>query len=106
MIDNDRLARIAYITWSSMGITFDRQEETTEQLTMWISVPEHSHHTDDDGIEMADMHLAKRFKNALTKMGIKRLKVLAKVRKGENWTKEDADAAVIRARKEVYGSQW
>ena len=55
---------------------------------------------------MADMHLAKRVKNALTKMGIKRLKVLAKVRKGENWTKEDADAAVIRARKEVYGSQW
>ena len=105
-MDGNAIGKAALITWAAMGVTFDKHEETTEQLTMWISVHEHSFRTDVNNNEMAGMHLAKRFKTVLSEMGVKRLKVLAKVRTGETWTKENADAAEIAAKKAIYGNQW
>ena len=105
MANND-IAAAAVITWAKFGVTFDKHEETTEQLTLWISVPESSYHTDADGNEMAGMYLAKRLKTVFSEMGVKRLKILAKVRANDNWTKEKADNAEEQARKRLFGSQW
>ena len=56
--------------------------------------------------EMCGMRLAKRYKEMLIDMGIKRLTVKAKIRFGEHWTKEMGKDTELNMRKMIYGSQY
>lgn len=49
--------------------------------------------------------MARRYKEALMDMGVKRLTVKAKIRTGEYWTKEIGKEAELNIRKMLYGSQ-
>ena len=55
---------------------------------------------------MSGMRLAKRYKEMLIDMGVKRLTVKAKIRPGEHWTKEMGKEAELNMRKMIYGSQY
>lgn len=94
------------IAMSGMGVTFDKQIETEDSLTFYISVPEHSYTVDVHGKEMAGNHLAFRFKETLIALGLKRLTVKAKVRKGEFWTENDRKDAELKCKKMLFGSQY
>lgn len=94
------------ITFAGYGLKGENQEETQESLKLWVSVPEHSYSKDADGTEIADRVLASRFKEMLTTLGVKRLTVLSRTRKGETWTKENADTAELEMRKMLFGSQY
>ena len=59
-----------------------------------------------NGEKMCGMFLTRRFKQVLVEMGIKRLTVRARVRTGDEWTPEKAEQANIKARQEIFGSQW
>lgn len=100
------LGETVMITWAEYGLKIENTSETTESLMIYVSVPEHSYKRNAKGSEMAAMDLAKRFKTAMTEMGVKRLTVKARVRVGEYWTKEMADSANIEMRKNIYGSQY
>lgn len=50
--------------------------------------------------------MARRYKEALMDMGVKRLTVKAKIRSGEHWTKEMGKDAELNMRKRLYGSQY
>ena len=52
------------------------------------------------------MLVAKRFKQVLVERGVKRLTVRARIRIGEQWAPEKAEQANIKARQEMFGSQW
>ena len=54
---------------------------------------------------MSGEFLAKRLKETLIEMGVKRLTVAFKIR-NENWTKEKEEEATLKAKKEVFGSQY
>lgn len=99
------LGEVAYITWMSYGVIFDKINESTDSLILYISVPFSSYYRDVNNTEMAGEFLAKRFKATMTDMGIKRLTVKYKIR-NEHWTKERSDAAEVCARQNIYGSQW
>ena len=105
-MNNEMLGKVMLIEWARLGIVIDKSEETTEALTYWISVPEHSFQHMENGTELGGMNLARRFKQILTDMGVKRLVVKANVHKGVYWTKEMADYAEEQMRKSLYGSQW
>lgn len=55
---------------------------------------------------MCGMFLAKRFKQVLVEEGVKRLTIRARLRAGDEWTPEKAEQANIKARQEMFGSQW
>lgn len=94
------------IAWAKYGVRFDKHSETYEELRLYISVPEHSFHKDANGNELAGMYLARRFMTVFKEMGVKRLKVLAKIRKGEYWSATDDAAAEEAMKKALYNSQW
>lgn len=94
------------ITWAGFGLRIEGQNESDESLEIYISVPESSYHFNKNQEEMAGMLLAKRFKQVLTEMGVKRLTVKVRVRRGERWTKEMQEDAELNMRKELYGSQY
>lgn len=94
------------LTMAQMGLKLVNQIETQESLEIWVTVPETSYEVDVDGIQMAGMHLAKRYKETLEMLGLKRLTVKAKIRKGDHWTKEKSEAANLEMRKMIYGSQY
>lgn len=94
------------ITWSGMGVRIDNQIETQESLAIYISVPEFSDRKNVRNEEMSGIRLAKRFKETLMDMGIKRLTVKVKIRSGEYWTKEMGKEAETNMRKILYGSQY
>ena len=71
-----------------------------------MTVPETSYETNVDGKQMAGMYLAKRFKDTLVALGVKRLTVKANVRKGDRWTKEKSVDAELAMRKTIYKSQY
>lgn len=100
------LAEAMMMTWAKMGLKIENQIETQESLTIYISVPEFSDERNVRNEEMAGMRLAKRFKETLIDMGIKRLTVKAKIRFGEYWTKEMGKERELRIRKILYGSQY
>lgn len=93
------------VAWAGFGLKIESQTETQENLTIWISVPSQSFEHNSDGVEMAGMFLARRFKKTLTEMGVKNLTVKAKVR-NEFWTKEMADDAMLNMKKTILGSQY
>ena len=99
-------ASIQYIVWREFGLAIEKEKESIEGLEVYISVPEDSYKVNAHGEKMCGMFLAKRFKQVLVEMGIKRLTVRARVRTGDEWTPEKAEKANIKARKEMFGSQW
>lgn len=99
-------ASIQYIVWREFGLVIEKEKESIEGLEVYISVPEDSYKTNAHGEKMCGMFLAKRFKQVLVKQGVKRLTVRARIRIGEKWTHEMAEQANIRARQEMFGSQW
>lgn len=100
------LGEAMMMTWAKMGLKIENQIETQESLTICISVPEFSDERNVRNEEMSGMRLAKRFKETLIDMGVKRLTVKAKIRSGEHWTKEMGQVAELNMRKILYGSQY
>ena len=91
---------------AKMGLRIENETETQESITIYVSVPEFSDERNIRNEEMAGMRLAKRYKEMLIDMGIKRLTVKAKIRSGEHWTKEMGKEAELNIRKMLYGSQY
>lgn len=89
-----------------MGLKIENEVETQESLTIYISVPEFSDERNVHNEEMSGMRLARRYKEMLIDMGIKRLTIKAKIRSGEHWTKDMGKEAELKARKMLYGSQY
>ena len=100
------LGEVMMMTWVKMGLKIENQIETQESLTIYISVPEFSDERNVYGEEMSGMRLAKRYKEMLIDMGVKRLTVKAKIRPGEHWTKEMGQVAELNMRKKLYGIQY
>ena len=100
------LGEAMMMTWAKMGLKIENQIETQESLTIYISVPEFSDERNVYGEEMSGMRLAKRYKEMLIDIGIKRLTVKAKIRFGEHWTEEMGHDAELKMRKMLYGSQY
>ena len=99
-------ASIQYIVWREFGLAIEKKKESIEGLEVYISVPEDSYKINARGEKMCGMRLAKRFKQVLVEQGVKRLTVRARVRAGEEWTPDMAKQANIKARQEIFGSQW
>ena len=97
---------IQYIVWREFGLAIEKEKESIEGLDVYISVPEDSYKVNARGEKMCGMFLAKRFKQVLVEQGVKRLTVRARIRIGEKWTPEKAEQANIKARQEMFGSQW
>ena len=100
------LGEAMLMTWAKMGLKIENETETQESLTIYISVPEFSDERNIHNEEMSGMRLAKRYKEMLIDMGIKRLTVKARIRSGEYWTKEMGKEAELNMRKMLYGSQY
>lgn len=100
------MGSVMMIVWAGLGLQIENTKENIESLEIWISVPEHSHHKNAKGEEMAGMNLAKRFKTTLVEMGVKRLTVKARIRAGEYWTEEMSQVAELEMQKTIYGSQY
>ena len=100
------LGEAMMMTWAKMGLKIENQIETQESLTIYISVPEFSDERNVYGEEMSGMRLAKRYKEMLIDMGVKRLTVKAKIRFGEHWTEEMGHDVELKMRKMLYGSQY
>lgn len=99
-------ASIQYIVWREFGLAIEKEKESIDGLEVYISVPEDSYKVNAHGEKMCGMFLAKRFKQVLVEMGVKRLTVRSRIRIGEQWTTEKAEQANIKARQEIFGSQW
>ena len=102
---SNMIGQAMYIAWRGMGVVIDNIKETCEDLTIYISVPKSSYHRNVNDIEMSGAFLAKRFKETLTEMGVKRLTVKYKIR-DEAWTENKRLDAEEKAKKELFKSQW
>lgn len=100
------LGEAMMMSMAKMGLRIENETETQESITIYVSVPEFSDERNIRNEEMAGMRLAKRYKEMLIDMGIKRLTVKAKIRSGEHWTKEMGKEAELNMRKMLYGSQY
>ena len=100
------IASIQYIVWRELGLIIEKEKENIDGLEVYISVPEDTYKTDAHGEKMCGMFLAKKFKQVLVEEGVKRLTVRVRVRTGEEWTPDMAEQANIKARQEMFGSQW
>lgn len=100
------LGEAMMMTQAKMGLKIENEVETQESLTIYISVPEFSDERNVHNEEMSGMRLARRYKEMLIDMGIKRLTIKAKIRSGEHWTKDMGKEAELKARKMLYGSQY
>lgn len=100
------LGEAMMITWAWYGLRIEKENESVNSLEIYISVPERSYHLDVHNEEMAGIYLARRFKTALLDMGVKRLTVKSRVRKGEQWTETMAKDAEKQMKQAIYGSQW
>lgn len=99
------LGEAVYIVWASFGVEIEKINESIDSLEIFISVPKSSHYNDVHGNEMAGDHLAKRFKDTMKDIGVKRLTVRYRVR-NEHWTEQMYKDAIVKARQTIYGSQW
>lgn len=103
---NSAMGSAMMIVWAECGLIIDNMIEEPEQLTVYVSVPETSYHKNVNCEIMAGQFLAKRFKETLTSLGVKRLVVKSKVRKGDIWTEQKAQDAALQMKKTIYGSQY
>ena len=83
-MDNSMLSKAMLITWAGLGIEIDRLDDSPDGIICYISVPRSTTHLNAYSEQMAGQHLAKRFKQALTEMGIKFSVCKFKVRE-EDW---------------------
>lgn len=93
------------ITWAGFGLIIDKEIENQENYIIYVSVPKSSFHKDAYGEEMSGDFLAKRFKEILIEMGVKRLTVKYKIR-DEIWTETKKQEAELNMRKKLFGSQY
>ena len=100
------LGEAMVMAMAGMGLKIENEIETQDSLTLYVSVPEYSYERNIHNEEMSGMRLAKRYKEMLTDMGVKRLIVKARIRTGEHWTKEMREEAELKMRKMFYGSQY
>ena len=94
------------IVWAEQGLTIENIIEEPENLTIYISVPEDGYNQNVHGEIMAGKVLAKRFKEVMIDMGVKRLTVKSRIRKGDIWTEQKSKDAELKMRKTLYGSQY
>lgn len=94
------------IVFAEQGLTIENVKEEPESLTIYISVPEDGYHTNVHGEIMAGKVLARRFKEIMLDMGVKRLTVKSRIRSGDVWTKDKSKDAEINMRRMLYGSQY
>lgn len=94
------------IVFAEQGLTIENVKEEPESLTIYISVPEDGYHTNVHGEIMAGKVLAKRFKEVMIDMGVKRLTVKSKIRRGDIWTEQKSKDAALKMKKTLYGSQY
>lgn len=94
------------IVWAELGLIIDNIIEEHESLTVYISVPEDGYSKAAHGETMAGKFLAKRFKDTMVGLGVKRLTVKSKIRSGDIWTEQKAKDAELKMRKMLYGSQY
>ena len=99
------LGESIYIVWMSFGIVIEKVNESVDSLEIFISVPKSSYRHDVHGNEMAGDHLARRFKDTMKGIGVKRLTVRYRVR-DEYWTEQMYKDAIVKAKQMIYGSQW
>lgn len=99
------LGEAIYIVWMSFGVEIEKINESVDNLEIFISVPKSSYHNNVHGNEMAGDILAKRFKDKMKGIGVKRLTVRYRVR-DEYWTEQMGRDAEVKARQTIYGSQW
>lgn len=99
------LGEAVYIVWASFGVEIEKINESIDSLEIFISVPKSSHYNDVHGNEMAGDHLAKRFKDTMKDIGVKRLTVRYRIR-NEHWTEQMYKDAIVKARQTIYESQW
>ena len=99
------LGEVMMITWAGFGVIIDNTEETQESLTIYISVPSSSYQKNEKGEEMSGKFLAKRFKETMIDMGVKRLTVKCKIR-DEIWTEVKKQEAELNMKKQIFGSQY
>ena len=99
------LGESIYIVWMSFGIVIEKVNESVDSLEIFISVPKSSYRNDVHGNEMAGDHLARRFKDTMKGIGVKRLTVRYRVR-DEYWTEQMYKDAIVKAKQMIYGSQW
>ena len=89
------------ISWAGFGVCIVKEVEHDGRIEIYITVPEHSYRRNVDGEEIAGRVLAKRFKTALTEMGVTGLTVKFQIRP-ENWTKEMGE----KAEKDMMQAMW
>ena len=94
------------IVFAEQGLTIENVKEEPESLTIYISVPEDGYHTNVHGEIMAGKVLARRFKEIMLDMGVKRLTVKSRIRIGDIWTAEKSKDAALKMKKTLYGSQY
>ena len=94
------------IVFAEQGLAIESVREEPESLTIYISVPEDGYHENVHGEIMAGKVLARRFKEIMLDMGVKRLTVKARIRSGDIWTEEKSKSAALEMRKMIYGSQY
>lgn len=104
----DLMGSAMYITWCGLGVEICSIKESTDALVLYISVPKDS--TDlranhSSGNKMVGSFLAKRLKETLVEMGVKRLSVKYKIR-DEVWNADKRQTAELAARQYLFGSQW
>ena len=107
-MNSNIMGKAMLLTFAGMGIKIDNINETTDNLTLYISVPkdaDDSIERDVNGYVMAGEHLAKTIKRKLTEMGLKRLTVKYKIR-DEVWNKAKRNISETEMRKDIFGSQW
>ena len=99
------LGEAVYIVWASFGVEIEKINESVDNLEIFISVPKSSYRNDVHSNEMAGDYLAKRFKDTMKDIGVKRLTVRYRVR-NEHWAEQMYKDAIVKAKQTIYGSQW
>lgn len=94
------------IVFAEQGLTIENVKEEPESLTIYISVPEDGYHTNVHGEIMAGKVLARRFKEIMLDMGVKRLTIKSRIRNGDIWTEAKSKDAAVKMKKTLYGSQY
>lgn len=99
------ISEAAMIAFSGFGLKIEDSIETHDMIKVYISVPESSFKHNKDGVCMCGEFLARKFKDYLILLGVKNLKVMFKIRKGEYWTREMADKEETLMKKLLFKSQ-
>lgn len=85
------------INWYRRGVEIEKVTRTSNEITMFITVPEHNVMYNSANIEMAGSALAKAFKEAIPNNGMT-VVVRSKTRPNTYWTHDDAQKAEIKMR--------